>query len=97
MPDSEWNPPNAPDLKDDFNRASQVTNETLAEEKTQREAATASELERLESERVTPKPTLDYTIGGTVEADVHRQIEAEREALIKQMRDSLDNSKDRDR
>ena len=96
MPDNEWNP-NAPDLKDDFNKASQVTNESLAEEKARGEEAMAQEIERLERERATPKPSLDYTIGGTVEQDVNTQIEAQREAFIKEMRESLDNSTDRKR
>jgi hypothetical protein len=38
--------------------------------------------QKLIDERATPAPRLEYTIGGTVEQQVHTQIEKKREAAI---------------
>ena len=39
---------------------------------------TAAGVEQMEREASQPNMTLDYTIGGTIEAEVHASIEAER-------------------
>ncbi|MBM1222922.1 hypothetical protein JQU17_22210 [Ponticoccus sp. SC2-23] len=44
------------------------------------QTVTASHLRELESRRPVPAPSLEYTIGGTVEQDVHGSVRASQEA-----------------
>lgn len=50
---------------------------------------TTGELERLEAERRANKPHLDYTIGGSIEKNVHQQIDQGREKRIRTIKKHL--------
>lgn len=95
MPDNEWNPPNAPDLQEDFHRASQNEPAKEEEQEQPRQMVTAAELARLEEERHKLEPELHFTIVGTVEQDDHEQEREALEARIREARERLDSARQR--
>lgn len=56
---------------------------------------TAEAVDRLERERPSPAATLDFTIGGTVETEVHSTLAAQRERDIAEGHARLSQASDR--
>lgn len=86
----QWQP-NVPEIRDGFdNAASSQSNigTTAVAEDAQLEAL-LREREMLENGRARLEPHLDLTIGGTIEQQVHTEIEAEREARIREINANL--------
>lgn len=97
MASNDPNPPHVPDLKSDFNRASQPVQEEAQrdQEDTQRGMVTAAELKRLEDEREQHTLEPHLTIDGTVEQEVHTRIAEEREARINYIKERLEGASKR--
>lgn len=51
------------------------------------------ELERLREQRRTPELTREYTIGGSIEQSVHRELDAQRERDIARINNRLREAK----
>ena len=86
MSDNGWNPPNAPDLKGDFNKPSASSNEIEGQDRTP-DIATVYEQEWLEEQRATLDAEQHYTIGGTIEHNVNEQVNEELEQRINSIRE----------
>lgn len=78
MPDNEWAPPKAPNLREDFNRASQGIDETRTDE-IPRETVTLDEQKALEAQRdalvLEQHYTMDGPIGEAVNREEHERLQ----------------------
>lgn len=84
----DWNP-DTPEVNKAFSRAERAEQKPLKQE---HRPVSRLELEQLRKERGKPTPQQTLTIGGSVEAAVHKQIntvQASRRQYIKERLDSM--------
>lgn len=94
MSDNSWNPPNAPNLKEDFNKASGASSEIEEQDRTP-DIATVYEQEWLEEQRDSLALEQHHTIEGTIEHAVNQQVYDELEQRINSIRERREASSQR--
>ena len=75
--------------KDDFNRNADNQHIDWKKDSTELEPTLRRELEARENQRNRPTPTPEYSIGGSIEQQVHQQIDNANENKINQIRRQL--------
>lgn len=97
MSDNGWNPPGAPDLTGDFNKAAESTMEHSdhSEQARTPDIATVYEQNALEEQRAELVAEQHYTIEGTVEHVVNQQLLEELEQRINSIRERREAASER--
>ena len=90
-----WEPENAPRMNEDF-RAAGASQKPVNGPTGEDQDALLREREMLENGRATLEPTLDYTIGGTIEQEVHTAVEECREERIREINAILEGLEEDD-